>query len=250
MTTYVARIYALETKYEFLKLVRIPAFAIPSITFPVMFYLLFGLAFGGGRALGGVAVATYLIATYGAFGVIGASLFGFGAGVAAERGQGWMLLKRATPMPPSAYFFAKLAVCLTFGAVIVLLLSTIGVAFGGVRLDAGHVGQARRDARARRDSILRARARDRVLRRAELGAAAREPHLPADGFRLRVVGSDRLPAAGDTVRIAVPAGVSPRTAGADRDRRRPWCADLVARDRPRGIYARLLGARFLGLPKG
>jgi hypothetical protein len=29
MTTYVARIYALEAKYEFLKLVRIPAFAIP-----------------------------------------------------------------------------------------------------------------------------------------------------------------------------------------------------------------------------
>jgi ABC-2 type transport system permease protein len=137
MTTYVARIYALEAKYEFFKLVRIPAFAIPSITFPVMFYVLFGLAFGGGRALGGVAVATYLIATYGAFGVIGASLFGFGAGVAAERGQGWMLLKRATPMPPSAYFFAKLAVCLTFGAVIVLLLSAIGVAFGGVRLDPG-----------------------------------------------------------------------------------------------------------------
>jgi ABC-2 type transport system permease protein len=135
MTTYAARIYALEAKYEFLKLVRIPAFAIPSITFPVMFYVLFGLAFGGGRAFGGVAVATYLIATYGAFGVIGASLFGFGAGVAAERGQGWMLLKRATPMPPSAYFFAKVAVCLTFGAVIVLLLSAIGVAFGGVRLD-------------------------------------------------------------------------------------------------------------------
>lgn len=134
MTALAPRIYALETKYEFLKLVRIPAFAIPSISFPVMFYLLFGLAFGSRRGVGGVSMATYLIATYGAFGVIGASLFGFGAGVAIERGQGWMLLKRATPMPVGAYFFAKLVVCLIFGAAIVLLLSTIGVAFGGVRL--------------------------------------------------------------------------------------------------------------------
>ena len=134
MTALAPRIYALETKYEFLKLVRIPAFAIPSVTFPVMFYVLFGLTFGSGRGLGGVSMATYLIATYGAFGVIGSALFGFGAGVAIERGQGWMLLKRATPMPVAAYFFAKLAVCLIFGAIIVLLLSSIGIAFGGVRL--------------------------------------------------------------------------------------------------------------------
>jgi ABC-2 type transport system permease protein len=135
MTAFAARAYALEAKYEFLKLVRIPAFAIPSVTFPVMFYILFGLAFGRAtRGPGGVSVPTYLIATYGAFGVIGAALFGFGAGVAAERGQGWMLLKRATPMPPLAYFFAKLVVCMAFGSVIVLLLSTIGVTFGGVHL--------------------------------------------------------------------------------------------------------------------
>lgn len=134
MTVFVARIYALEAKYEVLKHARIPAFVIPSITFPVMFYMLFGLAFGSGRGVGGVSMATYLIATYGAFGVIGASLFGFGAGIAIERGLGWMLLKRATPMPAAAYFFAKLVVCMLFGTVIVLLLSAIGIAFGGVRL--------------------------------------------------------------------------------------------------------------------
>ena len=108
----------------------------PSISFPVMFYVLFGLAFGGGRGAGGISMATYLIATYGAFGVIGASLFGFGVGVAVERGQGWMILKRATPMPPFAYFLAKLCVCTIFAAIIVAALSILGVAFGGVRLPA------------------------------------------------------------------------------------------------------------------
>jgi ABC-2 type transport system permease protein len=114
-----------------------PAYALPTIAFPVMFYVLFGLAFGGGRTPGSTTtMATYLIATYGAFGVIGAALFGFGVGVAVERGQGWMTLKRATPMPPLAYFVAKLMMVAVFAAIIVLLLAVLGVSFGGVHLPA------------------------------------------------------------------------------------------------------------------
>ena len=131
-----ARSYVLEAKYEFLKQLRMPAYALPAIGFPVMFYLLFGVMFGGGRPAGSISVATYLLATYGTFGVIGAALFGFGVGVAVERGQGWMTLKRATPMPPLAYFTAKVIMAAAFGAVIVLLLSATGVVFGGVRLPA------------------------------------------------------------------------------------------------------------------
>ena len=129
-----ARSYALEAKYEFLKMLRMPAYALPAVTFPVMFYMLFGVMFGGGRPAGSTTVATYMLATYGAFGVIGSALFGFGVGVAVERGQGWLTLKRATPMPPLAYFFAKLVNAGLFAAIIVLLLSLAGVMFGGVRL--------------------------------------------------------------------------------------------------------------------
>lgn len=127
-------LYALEAKYEFLKLWRMPAYAIPSIVFPVMFYGLFGITFGGTRVTGSTTMATYLLATYGTFGVIGAALFGFGVGVAVERGQGWMTLKRATPMPPLAYFFAKLVMAMVFGSMIILLLSAMAVGLGGVRL--------------------------------------------------------------------------------------------------------------------
>ena len=126
-------VYALEAKYELLKLLRMPAYALPSIAFPVTFYALFGLVFGG-RGPGGVSMATYLVATYGAFGVIGAALFGFGVGVAVERGQGWLVLKRASPMPPLAFFVAKLFVCTVFAATIVALLITLAVTAGGVRL--------------------------------------------------------------------------------------------------------------------
>ncbi len=128
------RCYALEAKYEFLKLLRMPAYAVPTIAFPAMFYLLFGVSFGGGRVTGTMTMSTYLLATYGAFGVIGAALFGFGVGVAVERGQGWLTLKRATPMPPLAYFFAKLCMAVFFSSIIAIVLATLGVTLAGVRL--------------------------------------------------------------------------------------------------------------------
>ena len=98
------RIYALEARYEFLKQLRLPAYVVPTLAFPLVFYLLFGVALNHGAG-----VSTYMLATYGAFGVMNTALFAFGVGVAAERGQGWMLFKRATPMPPFAHFAGKLA---------------------------------------------------------------------------------------------------------------------------------------------
>jgi len=127
----VSRIYALEAKYEFLKLWRIPAFVLPTLGYAPVFYLLFGFAIKGpDRALR----AVYLLATYGAFGVIGAALFCLGNGVATERGQGWMLWKRSTPMPTSAYLAAKAAVALAFASILVAVLFTLGATLGGVRL--------------------------------------------------------------------------------------------------------------------
>lgn len=131
----VLRTYFLEAKYELLKALRLPAFAIPTITFPVFFYVLFGLSFSppGGRG-GAARMATYLLGSYGAFGMMGAALFSFGVGVAVERGQGWLLLKRATPMPPLAYFLAKIFSAMVFGAVGLAMMSTLGVLFGSVQL--------------------------------------------------------------------------------------------------------------------
>jgi ABC-2 type transport system permease protein len=130
------RIYRTEATHEFLKLIRVPIFAISTIAFPLMFYVIFGLTFADETA-GGVGVTTYMLATYGTFGVIGCSLFGFGVGVAIERGQGWMRLKRVSPMPPLAYFVAKIAMSASFAIVIVAALFALGATFGGVRMPAG-----------------------------------------------------------------------------------------------------------------
>jgi ABC-2 type transport system permease protein len=127
------RTYLLEIKYEFLKALRMPQYSLPTILFPIVFYVFFGVMFGQ-RNTGGVPMSQYLIATYGAFGVIGAALFGFGVSVAIERGQGWLEVKRITPMPIGAYFVAKLVMAMIFSAIIVLLLMAVGTTFGGVTL--------------------------------------------------------------------------------------------------------------------
>lgn len=130
------RSYWLESRTEIVKSWRLPVYSVFTLVFPLMFYLIFGLTFGD-EAGGAANVAAYMLATYGAFGVIGAALFGFGVGVATERGQGWMLLKRASPMPPMAYFFAKLVMALVFSTLVVLSLFAVGFLLFGVRLPAG-----------------------------------------------------------------------------------------------------------------
>ncbi|HKS22090.1 MAG TPA: ABC transporter permease [Thermoanaerobaculia bacterium] len=128
------RPYLLEIKYEFLKLFRMPAYVIPTLTFPLLFYVFFGLIFGGTHMPGNVTMPAYLIGTYGAFAVIGASLFGFGVTVAVERGQGWIEVKRTTPMPRPAYFTSKMAMAMLFSAVDVLLLFALATTIGHVAL--------------------------------------------------------------------------------------------------------------------
>jgi ABC-2 type transport system permease protein len=127
------RIYALEARYEIVKQYRVPLNLLFSLGFPLMFYALFGALFGGGGSDGNVFGLRY-IATYGAFSAITSALYGFGVGVATERAQGWMLLKRASPMPPEAYFIAKMAASLISAAIIIVSLTTLGVAAFGVRV--------------------------------------------------------------------------------------------------------------------
>src|ERR1700716_4060070 len=132
--SHTATIYLKEAKYEFLKNLRLRVYTAPVISFPLMFYVLFGLVLNSREAIGGTGVPTYLIATYGTFGVMGASLFGTAAGLAADRGLGWLQLKRASPMPPFAYFAAKVVMSMIFSGIVVALLLLLGISFGGVRL--------------------------------------------------------------------------------------------------------------------
>lgn len=128
------RSLAIEARYEFLRMLRSPGFALPTLLFPPMFYLLFGVIMhiGNGR----FEAAHYLMATYCVFGVIAPGLFGFGVTLAMEREQGLITLKRALPMPPHNYLLAKLAMAIAFALAIFAILAVLGTTAGGVRLAA------------------------------------------------------------------------------------------------------------------
>src|SRR5215472_16023077 len=95
---HTATIYWKEAQYEFLKNLRLRMYTASVLSFPIMFYILFVLVLYAHGAIDGTGTPTYLIATYGTFGVMGASLFGTAAGLSSDRGLGWLQVKRASPM--------------------------------------------------------------------------------------------------------------------------------------------------------
>jgi ABC-2 type transport system permease protein len=126
-------IFVKETKYEFLKLLRTRSFSMATIGFPVMFYLLFGVANKHGVD-GGIHIAKYMLASYAVFGLVGSALFGIGVGMASERAAGWLEVKQASPMPPAAYLFSKCMAAIAFGLIIVTILTILGITLAGVSL--------------------------------------------------------------------------------------------------------------------
>ena len=121
-----------EMRFEFIKSLRTPAFAVPTLFFPIMFYLLFGIFLGSMRGNNGMS--QYTFATYGVFGAMGPGLFGFGVSLAIEREQGLLTLKQALPQPPGAYLLARAAMAMLFVAIIALMLTLMAVFVGHVPL--------------------------------------------------------------------------------------------------------------------
>lgn len=122
-------VYIREASTEVIKAARMPQFAIPTIVLPPAFYALFALGMGRGD----VQMATYTLATFGVYAVMGPALFGFGANVASERETGQLELKRLSPMPAGAHITAKLFATMVFSAVAIGFVYALGL-YAGVQL--------------------------------------------------------------------------------------------------------------------
>jgi ABC-2 type transport system permease protein len=121
-----ARVFAAylgETKWEFIKMIRNPMFAMPTLFFPVMFYLLFAVLLYKGASAGAVQILVRM----GVFGVMAPGLFGFGVALAFEREYGLLQYKQALPMPPGSYLLARMAMAMMFAAIIALLLISLAL---------------------------------------------------------------------------------------------------------------------------
>jgi ABC-2 type transport system permease protein len=130
------RAYLTEAKYETVRMLRNPAFAIPFLGLPALLYLLFGVLIFGAQIRNDPQAGMFIFTAFAVFGVMGPGIFGFGMVVAIEREQGLLTFKRALPMPSSAYLFAKMLMTIMF-AVIVMATMIAALPLSHLKLSVG-----------------------------------------------------------------------------------------------------------------
>jgi ABC-2 type transport system permease protein len=129
------RAYAVEAKYESLRMLRAPAFAGPFLLLPAGLYLLFSVLLFGAETAKDPGAALFMFVGFSVFGVMGPGLFGFGVTIATEREHGLLRLKRALPVSPAAPLVAKMLMAMLF--VVIIMATMIAAApLGHVRLGA------------------------------------------------------------------------------------------------------------------
>ena len=127
--------YLGDIRVEFLKMLRTPAFAIPTVLFPLMFYMLFGLIMGGAR--GNPEQELGSLARFAVFGTMAPGLFGFGVSLAIERERGLLTFRQALPAPPGGYLLARMITAMSFVAISMILLLTLAYVAGKAPLPVG-----------------------------------------------------------------------------------------------------------------
>ena len=126
------RVFLAETRCEFLRLLRSPSFCVPTIAFPLMFYLLFGVLLGGGA--GHPEAARRALASFVVIATMAPGLFALGTTLAVDRERGLLELKRALPLPAGALLAAKMAMAMLFAAIAALVIMLTAALCGGVSL--------------------------------------------------------------------------------------------------------------------
>ncbi len=114
--------YLAEARYETIRMLRTPGFAIPFLGLPVVLYLLFAVVIFGAAIGKDPQTGRFVFTAFSVFGMMGPGMFGFGMAVAVEREQGLLRLKRALPMPPAAYLLAKMLMAVLFSVAVMVTL--------------------------------------------------------------------------------------------------------------------------------
>jgi ABC-2 type transport system permease protein len=114
------RLVGAYARAELLELIRYPSFSVPTLLFPALLFLFFGVPASG-------ADEAILMVSYAAFGVLGVALFQFGVGIASERVSPWQVYLRTLPAPARVRLAARLVAAAVFalasaGAVVAVAL--------------------------------------------------------------------------------------------------------------------------------
>jgi ABC-2 type transport system permease protein len=125
------RLALLHARAGTVELLRLPAFAVPTVGFPSLFFLFFAVP---GFAAEEPELATAL---YAGFAVLGVAFFQFGVGIAVERATPWEHYLRTLPLASRTRFAGRVLSALSFGAasaatVVAVALITVSPQLSGV----------------------------------------------------------------------------------------------------------------------
>jgi ABC-2 type transport system permease protein len=119
-----------HARAEVLELFRYPSFSVPSLLFPGLLFLFFGVPAEGSDE------ATLMV-SYAAFGVLAVALFQFGVGIASERASPWQVYLRTLPASAGVRFAARLLAAGAFALASAAVVVAVGLALTSARLDTG-----------------------------------------------------------------------------------------------------------------
>ena len=115
------RLTVLYARAMTLELLRYPAFSVPTLAFPGLFFLLF-------VASRDDVDATLLVASFAGFAFLAVAFFQFGVGIAAERETPWERFLRTLPVRTSVRFAARMLSGTVFGLASASVVVVLGVA--------------------------------------------------------------------------------------------------------------------------
>jgi ABC-2 type transport system permease protein len=128
------RVLLSELREELLGVVREPTTLFFTVAMPVGFFALF-MGLWGSETDGTTSVATVMLATFGAFGVVGVTLMTPGVGVAEDRERGWLRVKRVSGTPLPVTIGAKVLACLPHALGLLGAMSLLAVTVGQAEID-------------------------------------------------------------------------------------------------------------------
>jgi ABC-2 type transport system permease protein len=118
-----------HVRAEVLELLRYPSFSVPTLLFPGLLFLFFGVPTDGSDE-------NILMVSYAAFGVLAVALFQFGVGIASERASPWQVYLRTLPVSAGARFAARLLAAAAFAIASTGVVIAIALAFTSAHLGA------------------------------------------------------------------------------------------------------------------
>lgn len=133
---HLRRVLVGEIVDGFKSVMREPATLFFLAAMPVGFFALFVIVWGD-EPVGGVTAAMSMLATFGTFGVVGAMLLAPGIGVAEEREQGWLRVKRVSATPLPVLLAARVVAAVPHAVMVLVAMSLVAAVSGSLQLDGG-----------------------------------------------------------------------------------------------------------------